>query len=422
MSRFTLRIVIVLAAISIAGITATQIYWVRKAFDLKENQFNHDVVASLTSVAEKIIEIGRTPSAANNPVRQLSTNYFVVLVNGPIDSNVLEFLLQTEFEKRNINVNFEYGSYDGTEKCMAGGNSITLQKISNSNLTQISELPTWNNDGYYFGVMFSGVEANLISQMGIWGFSSIVLLIVIFFFVYTLLVILRQRRLSEIQKDFINNMTHEFKTPISTIAISTQVLKDPGIVQFPERLLNYATIIENENQRLKQQVERVLQMARFEKEDLGLKKEMLDFHDLIREAVKNKSFQTAGSSIQLFLDADTSSVTVDKLHMVNVLYNLLDNAIKYNARGPEIQITTRSYQGMLQIEIQDNGIGIHKDNQKKIFNRFYRVPTGNVHDVKGFGLGLSYVKRIVEAHEGKITVSSEPKHGSRFTILLPLAS
>ncbi len=420
MSRFTLRIVIVLAAFSIAGITATQIYWVRKAFNLKENQFNHDVVASLTSVAEKIIEISRTPSAANNPVRQLTTNYFVVLVNGPIDSNVLEFLLQTEFEKRNITASFEYGIYDCAEKCMAGGNSITPQKISNS--THTSELPTWNNDGYYFGVMFSGVEANLISQMGIWGFSSIVLLIVIFFFVYTLLVILRQRRLSEIQKDFINNMTHEFKTPISTIAISTQVLKDPGIVQFPERLLNYATIIENENQRLKQQVERVLQMARLEKEDLGLKKELLDFHDLIHEAVKNKSFQTAGSSIQLKLEAKTASVTVDKLHMVNVLYNLLDNAIKYNIRKPEIQIITGAHHGMLQIEIQDNGIGIHKDNQKKIFSRFYRVPTGNVHDVKGFGLGLSYVKRIVEAHEGKITVSSEPDHGSRFTILLPLAS
>jgi two-component system phosphate regulon sensor histidine kinase PhoR len=419
-SRFTLRIVIILAAVSIAGITATQIYWVRKAFNLKENQFNHDVVAALTSVADKIIEISKTPSAANNPVRQLSTNYFVVLVNGPIDSNVLEFLLQTEFEKRHITTNFEYGIYDCAEKCMAGGNSITPQKISNR--TQISELPTWNNDGYYFGVMFSGVEANLISQMGIWGFSSIVLLVVIFFFVYTLLVILRQRRLSEIQKDFINNMTHEFKTPISTIAISTQVLKDPGIIQFPERLLNYATIIENENHRLKQQVERVLQMARLEKEDLGLKKELVDFHDLIHEAVNNKSFQSAGSFIHLKLEAANSQVTVDKLHMVNVLYNLLDNAIKYNHRNPDVQISTINSNHMLHIIIADNGIGIHKDNLKKIFKRFYRVPTGNVHDVKGFGLGLSYVKKMVEAHEGKILVSSEPDHGSRFTILLPLVS
>jgi len=419
-SRFTLRIVIILAAISIVGITTTQIYWVRKAFDLKENQFNHDVVASLTNVANKIIEISKTPSAANNPVKQLSTNYFVVMVNGPIDNNLLEFLLVTEFEKRSITANFEYGIYDCTAKCMAGGNFISPQKISNR--ASMIELPTWNNDGYYFGVMFSGVEANLISQMGIWGFSSIVLLIVIFFFVYTLLVILRQRRLSEIQKDFINNMTHEFKTPISTIAISTEVLKDPGIVQFPERLLNYATIIENENQRLKQQVERVLQMARLEKEDLGLKREILNFHELIQEAVRNKSFQSAGASIHLQFDASRATVSVDKLHMVNVFYNLLDNAIKYNCRKPDIKIITRIQHKMLEIEIQDNGIGIHKDNLKKIFNRFYRVPTGNRHDVKGFGLGLSYVKRIVEAHEGKITVYSESDHGSRFTIQLPLAS
>lgn len=419
-SRSTLRIVIILAALSIAGITATQIYWVRKAFDLKENQFNHDVNASLTSVANKIIEIGKTPSAANNPVKQLSTNYFVVLVNGPIDSNLLEFLLKTEFEKRNVTASFEYGIYDCIEKCMAGGKNATPQKISNQ--TNINELPTWNNDGYYFGVMFSGVEANLISQMGIWGFSSVVLLIVIFFFVYTLLVILRQRRLSEIQKDFINNMTHEFKTPISTIAISTQVLKDPGIVHFPERLLNYATIIENENQRLKQQVERVLQMARLEKEDLGLKKETIDFHDLIQEAVKNKSFQTANVSIQLRLEASPSMVIVDKLHLVNVIYNLLDNAIKYNNRKPEILISTSKHNKILYVEIQDNGIGIHKDNLKKIFHRFYRIPTGNLHDVKGFGLGLSYVKRMVEAHEGKITVTSEPERGSIFTIQLPLTS
>ncbi len=409
-----------MAGLSIAGITATQLYWVRKAFDLKENQFNHDVTAALTSVASKIVEINKTPPAANNPVTQLSSNYFVVLVNGPIESNLLDFLLQTEFEKRNISTSFEYGIYDCVEKCMAGGNSISLKKISNQ--TNMAELPTWNKDGYYFGVMFSGVEANLISQMGIWSFLSVVLLIVIFFFVYTLFVILKQRRLSEIQKDFINNMTHEFKTPISTIAISTQVLKDPGIVQFPERLLNYATIIENENHRLKQQVERVLQMARIEDDELELKKETLDFHELIHEAVKNKSFQVAGVSIQLNLMAIPSIVAVDKLHMVNVIYNLLDNAIKYNSSKPEIVISSSIYNGNLQMEIQDNGIGIHQDNLKKIFKRFYRVPTGNLHDVKGFGLGLSYVKRMVEAHGGKITVASKPAHGSLFNIQLPLAS
>jgi two-component system phosphate regulon sensor histidine kinase PhoR len=417
-SRNTLRIVIVLAAISIAGITATQFYWVRKAFDLKENQFNHEVISSLTKVANKIVEINKTPTPANNPVTQLSTNYFVVLVNGPIDAGLLEFLLVTEFERHNIKSDFEYGIYDCKEKCMAGGNYISPKKISNKN--QLNELPTWNNDGYYFGVMFPGVEADLVSQMGIWGFSSVVMLIVIFFFVYTILVILKQKRLSEIQKDFINNMTHEFKTPISTIAISTEVLKNPDIVNSPQRLLNYASIIENENQRLKLHVERVLHMARIEKEDLGLKKEELDVHDLVQEVVNNKSFQSSNVTIETHLSATNSQVLVDRLHITNVFHNLIDNAIKYNHNQPHLTISTDNENGSINIRFKDNGIGIKEEDQKKIFHRFYRVSTGNIHDVKGFGLGLSYVKLIIEAHSGKIGVTSKLNNGSEFLLRLPV--
>lgn len=416
MSRLTLRIVIILAGLSIAGITATQIYWVRKAFDLKENQFNRDVTVALTNVATKILEITKTPTAANNPVTQLTTNYFVVLVNGPIDNNLLEFLLITEFEKRNIKADFEYGIYDCMEQCMEGGKQISPKHTAS--LVNFSELPAWNNDGYYFGVQFPMVEATLISQMGIWGFSSIVMLIVIFFFVYTLFVILKQRRLSEIQKDFINNMTHEFKTPLSTIAISTSVLKDPGIIHTPERLLNYATIIDNENQRLKQQVERVLQMARLENEEVGLKKEICDLNDIIREA--SESNLASKATLELVLEASPSTVLADKLHLTNVIFNLLDNAIKYNKQQPLIRISTSHAHGNIFLKIEDNGIGIKQDDQKKIFHRFYRVPTGNLHDVKGFGLGLSYVKLIVEAHKGKITLTSEPNKGSCFSIVLPV--
>lgn len=416
MSRLTLRIIIVLAAVSIVGITATQIYWVRKAFDLKENQFNRDVTTALVQVSSKILEITKTPSPANNPVTQLTSNYFVVLVNGPIDNNLLEFLLLTEFEKRNITADFEYGVYDCIDKCMVGGNYASPGKIATH--VNFTELPAWKNDGYYFGVQFPMVEATLISQMGIWGFSSVVLLIVIFFFVYTLFVILKQKRLSEIQKDFINNMTHEFKTPLSTIAISTSVLKDPTIVHTPERLLNYATIIENENQRLQQQVERVLQMARLETEDLGLKKEKHDVHHLIKEATSNNLI-TAKASISLLLEANQTEVIVDKLHIINVIFNLLDNAIKYNLNVPSISIRTFNSEEKICLEVKDNGIGISAEEQKKIFHRFYRIPTGNLHDIKGFGLGLSYVKLIVESHKGKISVTSEHRNGSCFLIELP---
>ncbi len=421
MSRTTLRIVIILAAISIAGIVFTQVYWVRKALDIRENQFNRDVTSALSNVAHKIFDINKTPSPANNPVSQVSTNYFVVLVNGPIDASVLEFLLVTEFEKRNITNEFEYGTYDCTDKCMIGGNYIAPNKARM--ISQFPETPKLNNDGYYFAVQFPHLEANLISQMGIWGFSSAVMMVVIFFFVYTLLVILKQRRLSEIQKDFINNMTHEFKTPISTIAISSEVLKDPFIVKTPERLLNYATIIQNENQRLKQQVERVLQMAQFDKEEIDLKKEEINLNLLAEEVVKsNRVFiEAKEGTINLDLAAKESSVKIDRLHFTNVIYNLLDNAVKYNRNKPEITITTQNQNGQLILTIADNGIGISAEDQKKVFHKFYRVPTGNVHDVKGFGLGLNYVKLIIENHDGKISLESQLHRGSRFIITVPIS-
>lgn len=412
-----------MAALSIAGITFTQIYWVRKAFDLHENQFNRDVTTALRNVASKIFEINQTPSPTNNPVEQISTNYFVVTINGPINSTLLEFLLASEFEKRNITADFEYGVYDCIEKCMVGGNSVS-PKVKKVIAAQ--DLPTWqptNFDGYYFGVQFPRVQANLISQMGIWGFSSAVMLIVIFFFVYTLFVILKQRRLSEIQKDFINNMTHEFKTPISTIAISTEVLKDPRILQSPERLLNYTTIIQNENNRLKQQVERVLQMARLDSREIALKRERIDLHEIIQEAVKNisLSLNSRQGKVELELEAAPSVLYADKLHLTNVFFNLLDNAIKYCTNDPLIIIHTRVRNQQLEVTVTDNGIGISPENQKKVFHKFYRVPTGNVHDVKGFGIGLNYVKLVVESHKGKIMLSSELSKGSTFTMQFPLA-
>jgi two-component system phosphate regulon sensor histidine kinase PhoR len=419
--RNTLRTIIVLAVISIGGMIFTQVYWVRKAFDLKENQFNHDVQAALIQVANQIIQINKTPTPRNNPVTQVSTNYFVVLMNSQIDQGTLGFLIKTEFERRNIKADYEYALYDCADQCMKGAEFVSAK---NKHLqASLTEMPAWKNDGYYFGVQFPFIEANLIGQMGIWGFSSAVMLVVIIFFGYTLFVILRQRRLSEIQKDFINNMTHEFKTPLSTIAISSEVLRDPKIISTPERLLNYATIIQNESQRLKQHVERVLQMARLEKSDVGLKKESLNIHDLIQEAVQNisVSLQAKGGQVNLSLKASDSTALVDKLHFTNVLFNLLDNGIKYNQRAPELTISTFNDSKQITIEVKDNGIGMTADQLKKIFNRFYRVPTGNVHDVKGFGLGLNYVKIIVEAHKGKVTAESEPEVGSTFKIIIPLA-
>jgi len=421
MNRNTLRIIIVLAAISIVGIAITQVYWVRKAFDLKENQFNHDVQSSLTAVADRISEMSKTVKPGNSPVKQMATNYFVVHINEPINFQVLGVLISSEFEKRKVSADYEYGIYDCEEKCMTATNFSTHSKSKAT--VSLEEMPTLKEDSYYFAVRFSRIEANLISQMGIWIYTSAVMLVVIFFFVYTLLVIFKQKLLSEIQKDFINNMTHEFKTPLSTIAISSEALRSPSIINQPERLLNYATIIQTESQRLKQHVERVLQMAKLEKSDIALRKEKLDLHELINDAVQNSSLllHEKNGKIDLQLSATQHCFIGDKLHFTNVLFNLIDNAIKYNKRQPQLTIVTKNEKRNIIIEVKDNGIGISAENLKKIFHQFYRVPTGNLHDIKGFGLGLNYVKLIIEAHRGKISVNSELSKGSTFKIILPTA-
>lgn len=415
----TIRLIVILATLCITGITITQLYWVRRAFDLKEAEFERTVTAALYNVAQQIYDINDTPPPSNNPVKQLSTNYFVVMVNNELNARLLEFLLRTEFEKRNIMVDFEYGIYDCTHEKIIYGNYVPL-KSKQKNIS--NSLPQWSTHGYYFGVQFPNREAHIINQMGIWSFSSFVLLLVIVFFSYTLFVILKQKRLSEVQKDFINNMTHEFKTPISTIAVSTEVLKDPNIINQPERLLNYTSIIEKENLRLKQQVERVLQMARLDKEDMGLKKERVEMTQLIQDAIRNTSvaLNEKRGIVKEECDSNPCLLHVDKLHITNVLANLLDNAIKYCRVEPEITIKTRHHAKGVTVEVHDNGIGISSENHKRVFQKFFRVPTGNVHDVKGFGLGLSYVKTIIEAHGGTITLQSEVGKGSLFRFFLPV--
>ena len=419
MKNSTIRFVVILAALSIVGITITQIYWVRRAFDLKEAEFERTVNTALYNVAHQIFDINKTPSPANNPVKQLSTNYFIVMVNSEIDASLLEFLLRNEFEKRGIIADFEYGIFDCSSERMVYGNYVPL-KTSKEKITG-KNLPKWSNQGYYFGVQFPNRAAHVINQMGIWSFSSIVLLLVITFFAYTLFVILKQKRLSEIQKDFINNMTHEFKTPIATISVSAEVLKDPGIVHQPERLKNYAGIIEKENLRLKQQVERVLQMARLDKEDLGLKKETVDVHQLIQDSIRHYTMALQERSGVLNSEFSATQVQVqgDKFHLTSVFNNLIDNAIKYCREIPQITIRTMNKNHGCVIEVSDNGIGISQENQRRVFQKFYRVPTGNVHDVKGFGLGLSYAKTIVEAHGGSISLQSELGKGCSFQIYIP---
>lgn len=417
MKRNSILALVLMAVVSIVGIITVQVYWFNRAFDTEEELFNREVNAALFNVATKFFEISESPTPANNPIKQLSTNYYVVMINNDIDANLLEVLLKSEFEKRNIEADFEYGIYDCTNDKMVYGNYVSFQQ--NNDQIEQHNLPKWENQSYYFGVQFPNKASIITDRMGIWIFSSAVLFLVIIFFLYALFVILKQKRLSEIQKDFINNMTHEFKTPISTIALSVDVLKDPAIVDQPDRLSNYTSIIKRENIRLKKQVERVLQMAGMDSDELALRKETVSLHELIKEAASGITVGDGANNIfELKLNADFDEVSGDRLHLSNVIYNLIDNAIKYCKEQPKIAIETVNKGNKLWIKVTDNGIGISPHDQKKIFDKFFRVSTGNRHDVKGFGLGLNYVKQVIKAHKGEVAVESELNNGSTFKFSL----
>ena len=422
MSRSTIRIIILLASALFIGLVTTQIFWVKKAYEITQNQTQHEIELALVNVVQDIKKHTEDSTFLVDPVNMVSPNFFRVQINEELQPFYLESLLQTEFLNREINYKFQYSIYN----CF--NDSIVYTKVvgsskNKSNEAEISVPPAvkWDNDNHYFSVFFPSLDFEIISQMRFWVISSIVLIAVLIFFAYVINVILRQKKLSEIKNDFINNMTHELKTPISTIALASDVLMQNGIETNPEKLKNYARIIKDENQRLQNQVERVLQIARLEKDELEMNKQQFDLHELIELAVPTieMNFAEKELKISVNLKATNAMLRGDEMHITNVIFNLLDNAAKYGGASPEIDIETHQTEKGIFLSVSDKGPGIAKEQQKDIFEKFYRISTGNVHDVKGFGLGLHYVRTIVDDHEGKIKLNSKVGEGSQFELFFP---
>ena len=269
--------------------------------------------------------------------------------------------------------------------------------------------------GYYLGVSFESVQPVLLENMG-WLFlaSGFCIFGLMFVFIITIVIIMRQQKLSVIKNDFINNMTHEFKTPIATISLATSAIMKDKVLNDREQILKFNTMIKSENDRMNKYVERILQQAKLDRRELQINKTEVDINEMVREAAEHFMLivQNAGGTLECKFEADHFIRSVDEVHMMNAVCNLIDNAIKYSGGKPEILVYTQEKTGAYLIGVQDHGIGISKEAQKKVFKRFYRVPSGNLHNVKGFGLGLSYVKSIVELHGGSVKLTSRKNKGT----------
>lgn len=421
MKNASIRLIMILALVVSAGIIITQSYWVRRAYALQETEFNFNVNKALSKVAQDVMTLKEVQLPNYSPVEKITDDYYVVQVNVYIEQTILQHYLEAAFAKQNLVTDFQFGLYD----CMS-------EKVNYQDWVQVAggdkkpfklvEFPNIKRENYYFGVYFPYRQQLLTSQMSLWFISSAVLICVIVFLGYLLFIILKQKRLSEVQKNFVNNMTHELKTPLASIQMSASVLRDEDIINKPQRLRSYADIILKESTQLSAQVERVLQMAQSDKGKMVLQKEKIVWQDILHN-VKN-SFDnlvlSKNGSITLLMPEIEVPFMGDRLHLMNVISNLVDNAIKYCETNPDIVICLKTEESRILISVADNGIGIDKKYHKHLFKKFYRVPTGNVHNVKGFGLGLNYVMSITKLHFGNVSFSSEISKGTIFTLSFPI--
>ena len=473
MNRIVTIIFIVLVTIATIGLMVIQVYWIRDAVKLKQAIFAKDVKQAIgdvifqidkTRLEERVIKQRKFYEDNQKTIRVYDSlskvniyNFYNISNQTDVDkfvqsSNIANKLLsdltfnynQQEpgnfyyskkklinqlivkaLSKKGIKTKFEFAIYSPAT------NSLILQKSGNYpeallnesfifDLTPLVSLFTPPNKLLLY---FPNEKKFILSQLWHMLFVSILLfLVIIISFSFSIYTIFRQKRLSEMKNDFINNMTHEFKTPISTIALACEALKDNDIQKTESLYDSYLGIINEENGRLGLMAEQILQTAIIDKGQLKLNKSVNNMHDIINVAIGSKKIEIKGKGgkINTNLLATQSNVSGDKIHLTNIIINLLDNAIKYCIKQPNITISTTNKNNLIFISIKDNGIGISNANKNKIFEKLFRVTTGNVHNFKGFGLGLSYVKAITELHNGTVSVDSELEKGSTFTVQLPI--
>lgn len=462
--------IIIIMTLSLIGVGVIQYYWVMKAVNLDEKNFNDKVTIALNNVKKKITidteklleqrffeELGMPPpgkdgiiniqhelkidsndkigkNQSNTPAFNIkSYNQDELLEN--IDNVFLDKTLRAELAFNNLDLQYEYGVYshefksyfieNGSYTATIGDTSKS-SNVANVNLLKAEfKIPLFDNESYspghlnlYFPRKKSFIWSNFV---GILLSSTIFTGLILFCFIYTIWVIIFQKKISEIKTDFINNMTHEFKTPIATISLASDSILNPSILQNQDKVQRFIGIIKQENTRMLDLVEKILQMAQIEKKNVQLKYNEINIHDIIEDAIVNAELkiQTKGGQIITELNANDPYISADETHLASIINNLLDNAEKYTPEKPIIVIKTKNVKGGIQFSITDNGLGMSKEDVKMAFEKFYRAHTGNLHDVKGFGLGLSYVKAMVDAHHGTIHIESEPNKGSTFIIFLP---
>lgn len=467
MERWKIWTIIIIMSVALIGVALSQIYWIKWSISLDEKNFDAKVFRALNEVKNQIDDNIKNQELfrdlANDMIKKETEDYLNKLKSDPsqwrksqilsdtrsltfslnpdiylenLDPGIINRFIRSALKNQGIKLDYSYGIFSkkyndfiiiNDHYAIPSKNErVSKSGVSNLNIYsskyQIELLTTEFKSPGSLKLLFKNkaewIWSNIMSTLLM---NLIFTLLILFAFSYTIYIIQKQKKISQIKTDFVNNMTHEFKTPIATISIASDAILNPSIITDKEKVIKFANIIQEENSRLLNQVEQILNIAKLDKHRIQLNLTDVNIHEVIERSCDHLALKLEkknGKLITKFMAGDPI-IMADEIHMINIFNNLIDNAIKYSLTDPVIEISTQNILKGIEIKISDNGIGISKQDIKHIFDKFYRVSTGNVHEIKGFGLGLAYVKTFVEAHKGKIFVDSVKNKGAEFKIYFP---
>ncbi|WP_396150520.1 sensor histidine kinase [Flavobacterium sp.] len=415
LSRF--NIVIIIGFLAIVGVIIMQLFLINNAHKLAKKDTEDKIFFALQDVLEKLYKDNLTGLLVSNQVEKVSGNYFTVNVNYEFENTILEHYLISEFEKNNLDVDFEYAVYNCSSDKMAFSNHIN----SNGKKEPIKCPSCFTKNPkytYYFAIRFPDIEQNYFKNLNQYWIFTTVLFLVLIIYVYSVVLMLKQKKYTELQKDFINNMSHEFKTPLASILIASNYVKEQNEIKDNPKLKKYNQIVVNQTKRLNEHIEKILYVAKTESKQMLIDKTTFELRPVL-DLVKDNILLKYDKEIDI--DVITTKkyiLKADEFHVYNILFNLVDNAVKYSGLSPKIEVVVAEINQQLSIQIKDNGCGIPTKDLPFVFDKFYRVSRQDIKNIEGFGIGLSYVKKICDLHLWKITIANDPDKGIVVTIII----
>lgn len=414
-----LNIIVLIGLLAIVGVLTMQLLMLNQAYMFEKKDLAEKIHFALQDVVNKIYRDNNSELPAASPIKKVAEDYYVVNVDNAFEAVILEYYLNNEFEKVKLDMDYEYAIYDCTSDEMIYGEYIAASGKKNKKLQCENCFTKKEGLVYYFAIRFPNLKYSYITSLQQYWIYTGVLFLVLVIYVYSVLLLLKQKKYTELQKDFINNMTHEFKTPLSSILIASNYAVKQEVIEQNPKLNKYIKIIIEQSNKLNQHIEKILNVAKTDGNFRQLEKNKFDVVEALELVRDNASLKFAHADIKVHYAKDLQLINADEFHFYNIAYNIVENAIKYSNGSPKIDISITEHPKSLELAFKDNGSGIPLSHLEYVFDRFYRVPRENKKEVEGFGIGLFYVKKVCDLHKWKINIRNNPDEGITVTIIIP---